>query len=152
MKSPEAFRGKKTARGFTLVELLLVIALTFIVGVFMFPMGISFYRTQMLNETAEGMQSALRRAQTFALSGKQDSVFGVKLLDSSYILFRGDTYAERSASDDEVYAFPTAVEVAGFDEITFEQITGNPSITALITLTSEFKEEAIEITGSGIIQ
>lgn len=152
MNSPEVFPNSKRKRGFTLVELLLVIALMLIVGVFMFPLGISFYRSQMTNEAIEGIQSALRRAQTFAITGKHDSSFGVKFSESSYVLFEGESYASRITSEDELYTIGAHIEDGTLDEIVFEPFSGLPSATGVIEVSSGEKSGQIEVTNAGRIQ
>ncbi len=152
MNSLEAFPNSKERRGFTLVELLLVIALMLIVGVFMFPLGISFYRSQMANEAIEGIQSALRRAQTFSMTGKHDSSFGVKFFEDSYLLFEGESYASRDTSQDELYAIGAHIEDSSLDEVVFELFSGSPSAAGVIEVSSGEKSGQIEVTEAGRIQ
>lgn len=152
MNSPEAFPNSKKVKGFTLVELLLVIGLMLIIGVFMFPLGISFYRSQMANEAVEGIQSALRQAQTFAITGKHDSSFGVKFFADSYLLFEGESYASRNTTEDELFSIGARIEDVGPDEVVFELFSGLPSATGTIEVTSGEKSGQVEVAQTGRIQ
>jgi prepilin-type N-terminal cleavage/methylation domain-containing protein len=153
MNLPAVFPdSKKRQQGFTLVELLLVTALMLIVGVFMFPLGISFYRSQMANEAIEGIQSALRRAQTFAITGKSDSSFGIKFFDDSYVLFEGESYDSRNSANDEIYTVGVLIEDASLDEVVFELFSGLPSASGYVDVSSGEKSGQVEVTSAGRIQ
>lgn len=64
---------KKTASGFTLVELLVVITIMAIVGAYAFSNFGSFGEDQKLKSATQDIQSLLRQAQTNASTGVQCS-------------------------------------------------------------------------------
>jgi hypothetical protein len=132
--------------------MLLVIGLMLVIGVFMFPLGISFYRSQMANEGVEGIESALRRAQTFAMTGKHDSSFGVKFFEDSYLLFEGGSYASRTTAEDELYTLGAEIADSSLDEVVFELFSGSPSVTGVIEIYSGEKSGQVEVTAAGRIQ
>jgi len=137
-------------KGFSLIELLLSSSLIMIIGVFMFPLSITFYRTQLLNETREGMQSVLVRAQDFSRTSKGEGVHGVKIEDDSYVLFEGISYADRDPEKDEVYVFPATIEVAPA-EVVFERFTGTPSDALTIQLQVENLQAFVDVSAEGVI-
>ena len=49
------FKKYRNTAGFTLVEMILVLAIMLTIGVFVSPIGISFYRSQQLNEVYDGL-------------------------------------------------------------------------------------------------
>lgn len=138
-------------RGFTLIELLLVMALMLMVGTFMFPLGITFYRTQLLNESQEGLIAALRKAQVLSHTGVRDHSFGVKRTDTGYVLFEGDTYDSRIIANDELYFVPSTVVTTGIDEIVFNELTGIPSATTAIEISYGDRSVGFNVYPSGYI-
>ncbi len=142
---------KKTEKGFTLVELLLSVALTFIIATITFPVGVSFYRSQMLEETTEGVLGALRRAQQLSQTGKDQTSFGVYMTSGSYTFFEGESYALRVSEEDEVYQVSPAVVFSGLGEIVFSVLDGLPSVSGVVTLTVDTKEKTIEISPLGYV-
>ena len=63
--------------GFTLFELMLVMTMVVIIGVFTSSIGVSYYQSQILNETTDNLVSTLRQAQGLSMSGKNNHTFGV---------------------------------------------------------------------------
>lgn len=143
---------RKSRAGFSLVELLLVIGITFIIGVFMFPISVSFLQSQILDETTELLLSSMRRAEMQAMYEKHDSSFGVKLLSDSYVLFEGDSYSSRNVSEDEVFQIPSALTVSGIDEVVFLQRTGIPSTVGTIVLTRSLEQHIIDLNNEGKLE
>jgi prepilin-type N-terminal cleavage/methylation domain-containing protein len=139
-------------RGFTLLEMLLTIALAAIVAGFTFSTGFDFLRTQNLDESANNMIETLRRAQIQALTQKNDSSFGVRILSDSYILFEGDSYAARNLTEDESFTFAANITPSGLDEVVFAKLTGIPSATGLVTLTLDSASVDLDINSHGKIE
>ncbi len=139
-------------RGFTLIELLLVMSLMLMVGVFMFPVELSFYRSEILNGADEGLTNALRRAQSFSIAGKHGSAFGVRIEEDAYILFEGESYASRLISEDESFSIPSNLLISGFEEVVFSQHEGLPGTDGALILTLENKTSSILVFPSGLIE
>ncbi len=151
MSLPEASLKRDTKKGFTLIELLLSVALTFIIATLTFPVGVSFYRSQILRETAEGVLGALRRAQQLSEMGKDQTSYGVYLTSGSYTFFEGVSYAQRVPEEDEVYTVSPAVTFLGQHEIVFSELGGIPNVSGTITLMVDRKEKVIEVSPIGYI-
>ncbi len=119
-------------RGFTLIEMLIVIAMIFVVGAFAFPLTISFLEAQVLDETTSDVTSAFRRAQAQAVFGKHANSFGVKILSNQYLIFEGSSYILRIQSEDESFSIPSRLSVTGLSEVVFDKGTGVPSATGTV--------------------
>lgn len=139
-------------RGFTFIELMLVIALITIIGVFIAPIGLSYYQSQLLNETSDGLVSALRQAESFAYTGRHNHAFGVFITADTYTVFEGDTYASRITSEDMVFPIASTVTVSGLQEIVFSEMSGTPRATGMVTVVSGNKMSQIVVLPSGIIE
>jgi len=126
-----------------------VIALMFIVGVFVAPIGVSFYHTQLLNEVSDGLVSALRQAQSFALTGKSVSAYGVRVQDNRFVMFIGDSYNSRIIEEDTVGPAVPSVSISGPEEIVFERFTGEPSTAGTYHITLGDRERQVFVLSSG---
>lgn len=140
------------ARGFTFIELMLVIALITLIGAFIAPVGLSYYQSQLLNETSDGLVSALRQAQSFAYTGRHNHAFGVFVTADAYTIFEGDTYASRIISEDMIFPIASTVTVSGLQEIVFSEMSGIPRATGVVTAVSGNKMSHIDILPSGNIE
>ena len=139
-------------RGFSLVELILVIALFTIIALFAYPMSLALFNTQILEESRNGVEVALRNAYTRSITEKNDTSHGVKILENSLVLFEGNSYDTREVSKDHVVALPETLIHAGFDEIIFEQFSGRPSATGTLRLQYAGEETLIYINEIGVIE
>ncbi len=132
------FFDKKNNRisttGFTLVEILIVLALMGLFLALTAPLGIEFYREHVLQDQTATLVNNLKTAQSYAQSGKNDSSWGIRFepddqgCTNCYALFQGDTYSERDGAYDKVYNLASGVVAEGVVEIVFEKGGGKPQI------------------------
>ncbi|KPJ73661.1 hypothetical protein AMJ48_00420 [Parcubacteria bacterium DG_74_1] len=146
---------------FTLVEILIVIAVLAILIAMTFPVFRSFRVESDLNNSVEKIINALRLAQSKTLASEEASQWGVYFSTSTdphqYTLFRGTSYASRVTSSDEVYALPDSVEVydinlVGEPEIVFDRLIGSTSQSGNVSLrlkTDPTKNQTVYIENSG---
>jgi len=139
-------------KGFTLIEILIVIFLISILAFFFASVGLNFYKSQQLESQTQTILQTLRRAQLNAMSVELDSSFGVYLTNDSYILFKGSSYANnRDPQYDEVFDLPEIINVSGLSEITFSKFEGKPNVTGNIILNSGGESRTININKFGTI-
>jgi prepilin-type N-terminal cleavage/methylation domain-containing protein len=121
--------------GFTLLEVLLCVALLgMLVGISL-PVYASFNDRNSLSIAAEQTASALRRAQVYARGAQGDTSWGVEVQSSAVTLFKGASFAGRDATYDEVTTIPGPIAATGLGEVLFAKLSGAPSTTGSITLT-----------------
>ncbi len=129
------------SKGFTLVEILTVIALMSLFLFLTVPIGMDFYREQIMQEQAEMLANNLKNAQARAQAGKGDSSWGLKFepddqgCTNCYVFFKGDLYEDEGRNEDYdwVFELPTGVSIEEYlevkiDQIIFERGTGEPRI------------------------
>ncbi|MBI4599166.1 type II secretion system protein [Candidatus Uhrbacteria bacterium] len=140
-------------RGFTLVELLIVIALTGLLlgGAVVF----AFSALPVLQLAAErqAVEDVLRRAQERTVNGDQGGVWGVHLESDRATLFQGTSYVERDLDVDEVRVFPSSVRASGLSDVVFQIRTGETAQTGTITLTvpDAGRSVSLEVNANGLV-
>lgn len=120
---------REEKKGFTLLELLIVIGLIVIFSVMMLPYGVDFYHSRVLDEETRSVSNVLQRAQSHAISGRDDADWGVEFFNDQgrYEIFRG---SECGVGDVyQTFQLPEGMEMEGVECIIFERHTGNPQIT-----------------------
>ncbi|OGZ18545.1 MAG: hypothetical protein A2Z68_00880 [Candidatus Nealsonbacteria bacterium RBG_13_38_11] len=119
-------------QGFTLIELIIVVALIFIFSSTTFPVSYSFFHKTAIKDEARNIESSLRKAQALAITSRNDSSAGVKFSQDGYTVFEGESYEDRRESKDLVIAFPIVMSVDGVQEVVFEKTTGLPIFPGMI--------------------
>ena len=138
--------------GFTLIELLLSVAMISMIAGISLPVYISFQTRNELATTSSAVVEMLRRAQNYARVGMNDSQWGVAVAASSVTLFEGSSYAARDTAQDEVLTLAGSLSASGLGEVVFAELTGVPSTTGTITLTSSTNDtHALTLNAKGVV-
>ncbi|MBN1325771.1 type II secretion system protein [Candidatus Falkowbacteria bacterium] len=138
-------------RGFTIIELLVVLAIFLVIVAIFMPLAISFYQMEILNRTEGQLVWLLREARDSAINQKNNSYFGVKITDDNFILFRGINFDNRVSADDQTVAYSNSIKISGDNEIVFTPSTGFITNEAIIKLSSAGVVREININKIGII-
>lgn len=140
----------KFTTGFTLVELLMVIAIVAIVFAFSTPYALNFYRSNLINDAQTNIVSTLERAKHYAILQKNDSNFGVHIDADSITLFQGDTYVVEDVNN-EVIQLTAGITYSGPADIVFSKLTGTTATTSTTTITYGTLNKSILVEESGKI-
>lgn len=122
-------------KGFTLLEVLLSIALLGLIAGFSAPLYVSFQNRNDLDIATASVVQNLRRAQMLAQSSTNDQAWGIKLENANLIVFRGASFASRNASFDEIYPLSSSLVFSGLTEIIFTKFSGLPTAPSVGTVT-----------------
>lgn len=150
-------------KGFTLMELLVIVAAVLILAAMAASSFRFFGQSSDLNNNTEEIVNALRMAQQKTLASESASQYGVYFSTSSsphqYTLFKGASYALRDVSFDEIHQLSKKTEIfeinlLGAREAVFSKVSGNASPSGVLKLRlSEdvSKTAAVSIDQSGRI-
>lgn len=139
-------------KGFTLLEVLLSIAIIAIMVGISVPVYQSF---QVKNDTTIAsitVTQTLRRAQVLAQGSDGDSTWGVKTQTNNITLFKGATFETRDTTFDESFELPSTLTPSGVTEVTFSKMSGLPIETGSLVLTSTTNEaKTVTINSKGMV-
>lgn len=137
---------------FTLMELLLVIGLFLVVSAVTAPALVSFLAQGYLTNSTERIVRTLRTAQSYSLSGKESSSWGIHYEPGKLVLFKGTDYATRDSAFDTETSLPSALTVTGWNDIYFDRLRGLPSNTLNIIVESLGRSRTIAVNGEGAVE
>ena len=110
------------------------------------PFYVNLIARNNLNSSRNGFVSTLRKAQTYAISGKDNAVWGVCVSGSNIRLFGGTCGVP---SRKEEIGIPSDVTVGGFSTVTFTSSRGEPSTAFTFTLSNQAGTKTIIINQTG---
>lgn len=143
---------KKLVGGFTLIELVLSLALIGILTSLSFPIYEGMVAKNDLSVFLYASLQSARRAQVLSQAQSGDATWGVHVQTGKVILFRGANFTSRDTSYDEETAVSTNVTPSGLTDIVFAKLTGTPLSTGFLTLTTPRNEtRSVTINSKGML-
>lgn len=156
-----------SARGFTVVELLIVVAMAGLLSYLAAPFLSTSLSANDAKQSSVSAADALREAQASAMSGHRDSRYGVHFEGTKFVLFRGATYAPADV-DNSVHDLTGLVSVSavslspggscdlpagtGNCDVHFENRRGTPSASGTVTFTGAGGEtRVVTVNAVGMI-
>jgi len=140
-------------RGFTFIEVIIVIAVLGIIVGLGIPFYQSFQVSSQLDNTTQQLIQTLRRAQLKATASENFSDFGVHFELQSFTLFQGSTYSPIDSLN-EVYDLTSVLSISSGPgpDVVFARVDGTTSNTGSVTITTSNGESSIiTINGLGAI-
>ena len=152
---------KISQKSFTLIEIILVIAILAIITILIIPSFRLFLTQTNLDNTSEGIMSILKLARSKTLASEGPAQYGVYFDDTTtpnqYTLFKGSDYVSRDSSFDNIYKLPSKIEIYEINletgkEVVFNRIDGTTDQkgTVKVRLTTDItKTNIVNISSSG---
>lgn len=126
-------------RGFTILEILMVISILGVLLAMILPSLTSFRQNSILNTETQEMTTLINRARLLSVSSKDDQQFGVHFETGKVVLFVGAIYSAVAPTNEE-HVFNSVLTLSpitingGGAEVLFEKVTGATSQNATTTL------------------
>jgi len=153
-------------RGFTLVEMLIVIAIMVVVASAAVPLYGSLQVKAQLGESTSQIVQSIRIARANAVSGFNSTSSGIYFFINpvgadTYTIYQGGSYASRNASYDQVNTLDNALSinnigfvlVGGSIDINFARGSGKPGNTGSFNLIHSVQgTSTISLNNLGLVQ
>lgn len=140
-------------KGFTLIEVMLSLAIIAIIAGMSVPIYQSFQVKNDLDIAATTIAQTFRRAEMLAQASAGDSSWGVHAGSGRIVLFQGTSYATRNSAYDEISDLPLDITATGTTEFIAAHFTGYPVTAGTLTLTSTANEtRTITINNYGMVE
>jgi prepilin-type N-terminal cleavage/methylation domain-containing protein len=133
-------------KGVTFIELLLVISIIAIIGAATSPFISRFILQNNHTNTVSRLISSIRKAQNYAMDGKNGEVWGVCLSSGNIRLFSGTCDTPTFSEDFNV---PQSVSITGLNEVTFSKLRGEPSSVLNISMNSDIDSVNLVVNSAG---
>lgn len=139
-------------RGFSFIEILLVLSIVSILSVLASVFYSQFLTQNSVANTTDHLISQLRRAQIYSMEGKQNGgSWGVKYtLSPKQITF----YLQGNPAFDENYAVNSNVNFSQAFDIVFTHYTGVPTgvtLPFIVTITGNNSTRGITVNAEGVV-
>ena len=135
----------KKKQAFSLIELILVVIIVLSLGVLSTAFYSRFLNQNSVSNVSDQLVSQLRKAQVYAMSGKQNSSWGVKYSSSTITLF-----SSSSSAFDETFNVNN-ITIGGFSQVVFAKTTGIPDSTPTITISGGGNTQNVSVNSQGTV-
>jgi len=144
---------KKQINGFSLIELLLVIAIMGLIVGISIPFYQSFQLSSQIDTTTNEIIGSLRRAQIRSMASDFDDSWSVRIgTNSQVILYKGYDFNARNIDYDEIFEIAPTITISGITDINFDKLTGKTSdIGNINLLSSGGNSQTISVNSQGEI-
>ena len=148
-------RRTSAVTGFTVIEILVVLALVGFIASLGVTIGLDSYRRFLFYSERDTLVSILQRARSEALSNTgsavaSSSIFhGLFMAPENAVLFRGPSYALRDSGYDITTPLTAGIVRSGISEIVFAPLTGEVATSGIIILDDGVRNATITVNAEG---
>ena len=145
--------------GFTLVEIILVLAITFIVATIIVVSFSRFSRGIAIGNDVQNVVSFLEKARSNTVASRNGLRYGVHFESGKAVLFSGDTYIPNSPLNEAILLSPNvSLSVISFasggNDLVFNRLTGETDqfgYVALSVVGGSSDSRQINISSTGVV-
>ncbi len=155
----KAYRND-SCHGFTLIEIVIVMAISAFIIVGFFSVYSNFNKEKSFEFAVQGVANLLKEAKSNTLASRDASVYGVHLETGRAVLFKGNTFSEPN-TDNREYTMPTDVELSsinlngGGSDIIFNRLTGETQqfgTTTISRVSNATIMQDIVVSQTGVVE
>ncbi|MEK9180393.1 MAG: type II secretion system protein [Patescibacteria group bacterium] len=136
---------------FTLIEIIVVLAISAVIFSFTLGVGVDFYQSQALISERDTLLSLLRSARVNAMDNINQSDHGISVGTTTYVVFEGSSYASRNTEFDQGFPHSPGVVFSGPGEIVFAALEGTPNVSGTVSISNARGRSDIAINSEGRI-
>lgn len=143
-----------TRKGFTLIEIAIVIGIFVILASFGLFLSFDSYRSQNFRSEQNILLSLLQKARSQSMNNINQIPHSLHISTSprQYTVYEGTSWTTRNPALDLNFQMNSNITPGGLSDITFNQLTGAPNVIGDITLDGGAGHQAvISINGEGQI-
>lgn len=147
----------KINKGFTAIEVMIVIAIIVVVTLITVPSLITFRKSQAIQNTTNSIVSLLQEARTKTLASYNNTFYSVYIDTNEATLFTGGTYSSMDAGNKVVnYETPVVLKsvtlTGGGSQVSFDRLKGTTSQDGTIVVEIVGGESrTITVSSEGVI-
>ena len=158
-------KNKNLKRGFTMIELLIVIAIVVITFAATFAIQSRFLVDTYIDTNTDQIVQTLRLAQMRSIARFNNSQWGVYFdedvggNDDKFVLFKGTSYAARDSSFDIETHLPDTISLSnislngGGNDIVFNELAGSTSNYGSIQILDDLSNtNTVSINSKGMVE
>jgi len=119
-------------KGFTVIEIILIVGILAIIFGMGFPIAFDFYKNYQFQAEQDQFISLLEIARNLSMTNLNQSPHGVFQNNDNFIVFEGNSFATRNQSQDQIFPRSKSVSISGPSEIIFNIISGQATSSAYI--------------------
>jgi len=140
----------KIKSGFTIIELLLSIAIISIIFGLSIPFYHTFYVSTALNTTVSDVRQSIFRAQARARNCEQDNMWSLRIQNNNMYIYLGGDFTNRDNKYDEITKISGSISIDDTPDIHFAKFSGIPDQSTEITIrSSNQKSKTISVNYQG---
>lgn len=141
-------------KGFTLVEMLIILAILTILIIVALPSFTTMRNNQILKTTASEVFSALDKAKSQALSSVNSSEYGVHFETNKIVIFKGTIYLSLDPNNEDILISSGASIsninlTGGAIDLYFDRLSGAPNKTGTVTISVSSLSKIVTISATG---
>lgn len=145
-------------KGITAIELLVVVAVLGIIFSIVVPQFSKTRENQVLKTGVQDVLSAINKARSQTLASLDSLTYGVRFESDKVIIFTGTAYSFGAASNETIMiTSPASITNVTLNSVSaipgemyFNRLSGSPSRTGTITISSSNITKIITIYGTGV--
>lgn len=135
--------------GFTMIELLITLAIIVVIFGFGVFMSFDFYRGLAITGERDTVVALLKRARTRAVNNVNEMSHGLYIATTTFVLFNGPSYASRTVALDESFPRHSGISVSGSSTVVFQNLSGDSSVSGTISFGNSRTTTSIDINREG---
>ncbi|OGG43916.1 hypothetical protein A3G50_02805 [Candidatus Jorgensenbacteria bacterium RIFCSPLOWO2_12_FULL_42_11] len=119
-------------KGFTILELMLVVGMLIVIFSLGFPIAFDFYKNYQLRAEGDKFISLLETTRNSSMINLNQLPHGIYRDNDNFVIFEGNSFAARNQSQDQNFPRAKTISVAGPNEIIFNSLSGQADSSAFV--------------------